>query len=264
MERALRLLLDWGFTERGFETVIWWAHRGNWASRKVAWRLGFTIEGSARQWLTQRGELRDAWVGTLLATDALQPRTPWLDAPRIARRARRAPPPRPRRRGPGRRGLPGPHDRPLAGPDPAALHRRPRARLHRGPSRGRRLGAGHDLGDRRPRVGPPGRGGQPLRRRAAGAGRGRLLGAPRRARPRRRHGGHAPGGAARVRAGARTAASGWDASAASPPSATSPRGGVLEKAGLVEQGRERRGTLLGDGTRADVVVLDVLAEELSA
>ena len=30
---ALRLLLEWGFAERGLQTVIWWAHVGNWASR---------------------------------------------------------------------------------------------------------------------------------------------------------------------------------------------------------------------------------------
>ena len=83
MERALRLLLDWGFEQRGLRTVIWWAHRGNWASRKVAWRLGFSIEGAPRQWLAQRGELRDAWVGTLLATDHREPRTPWLVPPRV-------------------------------------------------------------------------------------------------------------------------------------------------------------------------------------
>jgi RimJ/RimL family protein N-acetyltransferase len=39
MERALNLLLDWGFEERGLKTVIWWANRGNWASRKLAWPL---------------------------------------------------------------------------------------------------------------------------------------------------------------------------------------------------------------------------------
>lgn len=35
MERALRLLLDWGFSERRLETVVWWANRGNWASRRL-------------------------------------------------------------------------------------------------------------------------------------------------------------------------------------------------------------------------------------
>ena len=86
MERALRLLLAWGFEEQGLETVIWWANRGNWASRKLAWRLGFTHEGALRHWLPQRGELLDAWVGTLLAGDPRQPLTLWYDAPRIVGR----------------------------------------------------------------------------------------------------------------------------------------------------------------------------------
>jgi RimJ/RimL family protein N-acetyltransferase len=83
MERALRLLLTWGFEERELQTVIWWANRGNWASRKIAWRLGFTIEGAPRQWLPQRGELLDSWVGTLLRDDPMHPTTPWHDVPRL-------------------------------------------------------------------------------------------------------------------------------------------------------------------------------------
>lgn len=83
MERALRLLLTWGFHERGLETVVWWANRGNWASRKLAWRLGFSFEGAPRRWLPQRGELRDAWVGTLLAGDPMHPSTRWYDVPRL-------------------------------------------------------------------------------------------------------------------------------------------------------------------------------------
>ena len=83
MERALNLLLDWGFEERGLNTVIWWANKGNWASRKLAWRLGFSCEGTVPQWLPQRGELRDAWVGALLSTDKRAPRHPWYEVPRI-------------------------------------------------------------------------------------------------------------------------------------------------------------------------------------
>jgi RimJ/RimL family protein N-acetyltransferase len=83
METALRLLIAWGFEEQGLETVIWWANRGNWASRKLAWRLGFTFEGAPRHWLPQRGELLDGWVGTLLADDPRQPSGRWYDAPRI-------------------------------------------------------------------------------------------------------------------------------------------------------------------------------------
>ena len=81
VERALRLLLDWGFQERGIHTVIWYANVGNWASRKVAWRLGFSYDGLLRRWNPQRGELLDSWVGTLLRDDPREPRTPWLDNP---------------------------------------------------------------------------------------------------------------------------------------------------------------------------------------
>jgi RimJ/RimL family protein N-acetyltransferase len=79
MERALRLLLDWGFREKDLATVIWLANVGNWASRRLAWKLGFSFEGTLRQWLPHRGELRDAWTGTLLAEDPREPRSRWLD-----------------------------------------------------------------------------------------------------------------------------------------------------------------------------------------
>lgn len=83
VERALRLLLEWGFTGRDLHTVIWWANEGNWASRKVAWRLGFSHDGTVRRWLPQRGELLPGWVGTLLHDDERQPRNAWLDVPRV-------------------------------------------------------------------------------------------------------------------------------------------------------------------------------------
>jgi RimJ/RimL family protein N-acetyltransferase len=79
MEHALRMLLDWGFREKDLATVIWLANVGNWASRRLAWKLGFTFEGTLRQWLPHRGELRDAWAGTLLAGDPREPRRRWVD-----------------------------------------------------------------------------------------------------------------------------------------------------------------------------------------
>ncbi|WP_395696180.1 GNAT family N-acetyltransferase [Nocardioides sp.] len=84
VERGLRLLLEWGFAERDLHTVIWWAHVGNWASRRLAWRLGFAIEGTVRDWQPQRGELRTAWVGTLLRADPREPRSTWLTNPVVA------------------------------------------------------------------------------------------------------------------------------------------------------------------------------------
>ncbi|MGH3510062.1 MAG: GNAT family N-acetyltransferase [Nocardioidaceae bacterium] len=83
MERALRLLLDWGFEVHDLRTVLWMANRGNWASRKLAWRLGFAFEGTLHQWLPHRDELVDAWTGQLLRGDARLPRHPWLPVPRI-------------------------------------------------------------------------------------------------------------------------------------------------------------------------------------
>jgi RimJ/RimL family protein N-acetyltransferase len=81
MARAVRLLVDWGFTDRQARVVIWRANRGNWASRKLAWRLGFRFEGTIRSALPQRGELLDGWVGTLLADDDRTPQGRWLDVP---------------------------------------------------------------------------------------------------------------------------------------------------------------------------------------
>jgi RimJ/RimL family protein N-acetyltransferase len=81
MERACRLLVDWGFSERGVRTVVWHAHVGNWASRRLAWRLGFSFDGTLRGYVQHRGELVDAWSGTLLSTDDRTPRGRWLDLP---------------------------------------------------------------------------------------------------------------------------------------------------------------------------------------
>jgi RimJ/RimL family protein N-acetyltransferase len=81
VERAVRLLLDWGFDQQSLETVVWRADVGNWPSRRLAWRLGFSFDGKVRRWLPHRGELRDAWVGTLLRDEAREPRSAWLDCP---------------------------------------------------------------------------------------------------------------------------------------------------------------------------------------
>ncbi len=79
-ERGARLLLTWGFEECGVQAVEWVAKRGNWASRRLAWRLGFRVEGG-RHWMHQRGELVPAWRGTLVAGKPLEPAQPWYDVP---------------------------------------------------------------------------------------------------------------------------------------------------------------------------------------
>lgn len=84
--RALELLLDWGFTEQGLATVLCWVETGEWATRRVAWRLGFSFDGTVRRWLPHDGGLRDAWVGSLAADAVRRPRAPWLEAPTIVGR----------------------------------------------------------------------------------------------------------------------------------------------------------------------------------
>lgn len=88
VDRALRLLLDWGFAPveeggRGLQSVLWWAEVGNWASRKAAWRLGFSFDGTLRSWMEHRDGLVDGWVGILTRDDERAPRNAWLEAPRI-------------------------------------------------------------------------------------------------------------------------------------------------------------------------------------
>jgi RimJ/RimL family protein N-acetyltransferase len=84
VHRALELLLEWGFGTQGLRVVSWWANRGNWASRRTAWRLGFTCDGWVERWLPQRGDLVDGWVGVLHVDDPRAPRGPWLEATRLA------------------------------------------------------------------------------------------------------------------------------------------------------------------------------------
>jgi RimJ/RimL family protein N-acetyltransferase len=65
MTRALRLVLAWGFELPGIEVVHWSTHVGNWASRRVARRCGFRMDGMVRGLIEQRGERSDGWIGSL-------------------------------------------------------------------------------------------------------------------------------------------------------------------------------------------------------
>ncbi|MEU4782804.1 GNAT family N-acetyltransferase [Micromonospora sp. NPDC023633] len=66
---ALTALSAWGFTTLGLARIEWRANVGNTASRRVAEKAGFTVEGTARGGLTHRNERVDVWVGALLAGD---------------------------------------------------------------------------------------------------------------------------------------------------------------------------------------------------
>jgi RimJ/RimL family protein N-acetyltransferase len=80
---AVRLLLTWGFDTLGLDVVHWRAGVGNWPSRRLAWAVGFRIEGTVRGLLDQRGTATDAWIGSLHRDDPREPVHPWFDPPRI-------------------------------------------------------------------------------------------------------------------------------------------------------------------------------------
>jgi RimJ/RimL family protein N-acetyltransferase len=65
MTRALRQVLAWGFEHPNIQVVYWRAQVGNWPSRRVATRCGFRMDGTVQGLLEQRGERRDAWIGSL-------------------------------------------------------------------------------------------------------------------------------------------------------------------------------------------------------
>ena len=74
MTRGLEAALEWGFTVLGLEGVHWRAHVGNEASRRVAEKCGFRMEGSARGLVLQRGRRFDGWLGSILPTELIRSR----------------------------------------------------------------------------------------------------------------------------------------------------------------------------------------------
>ncbi|MET7381072.1 GNAT family N-acetyltransferase [Streptomyces sp. NPDC005526] len=72
----------WAFTALSVDRLEWRAEAGNAASRAVAERAGFTIEGTLRSALNNKGVRRDCWVGSLLPSDLeLASAAPYLPAP---------------------------------------------------------------------------------------------------------------------------------------------------------------------------------------
>ncbi|MCZ9348910.1 GNAT family N-acetyltransferase [Streptomyces mutabilis] len=69
----------WAFTERAVDRLEWRAEVGNTASRAVAQRAGYTMEGTLRSAINNKGTRRDAWIGSLLPSDLSLPSTaPYL------------------------------------------------------------------------------------------------------------------------------------------------------------------------------------------
>ncbi|MFD9796659.1 GNAT family N-acetyltransferase [Streptomyces sp. NPDC059070] len=59
----------WAFAAVGVERLEWRAEVGNAASRAVAEKVGFTMEGTLRASLVHGGSRRDGWIGSLLPSD---------------------------------------------------------------------------------------------------------------------------------------------------------------------------------------------------
>lgn len=78
-EAAVRLLLDFAFNQLNLSFAHWHAMVPNWASRKLAWKLGFSFDGELRGAYNDRGTPADSWVLSLAAGDPQTPQQPWTD-----------------------------------------------------------------------------------------------------------------------------------------------------------------------------------------
>jgi RimJ/RimL family protein N-acetyltransferase len=78
---AVLAVSRWAFTRMAIDRVEWRAEVGNTASRAVAERAGFTLEGTLRSAINNKGVRRDCWVGSLLPSDLSLPSTaPYIPA----------------------------------------------------------------------------------------------------------------------------------------------------------------------------------------
>jgi RimJ/RimL family protein N-acetyltransferase len=87
MTRALRLALPWGFWEAGIDVVHWRAQVNNWASRRVAWAVGFRVSDVIPGLLEHRGIRVDGWLATIRRNERLWPAHPWYDPETITGRS---------------------------------------------------------------------------------------------------------------------------------------------------------------------------------
>ncbi|HWU57335.1 MAG TPA: GNAT family protein [Microbacteriaceae bacterium] len=76
---AINAVVDHAFEPEGraLIRIRWEAVIGNDASARVARRTGFQFEGTARAGIVFRGERKDGWHASLLATDTREPKDGW-------------------------------------------------------------------------------------------------------------------------------------------------------------------------------------------
>ncbi|MFJ6783835.1 GNAT family N-acetyltransferase [Streptomyces yangpuensis] len=63
---AVTRICRWGFEDLNLPIITWMARVGNDASRAVALKAGFQMEGTLRLRITSQSRLRDCWAGSLL------------------------------------------------------------------------------------------------------------------------------------------------------------------------------------------------------
>jgi RimJ/RimL family protein N-acetyltransferase len=68
---AVRAVCQWAVTTAGIELIEWRCEAGNVASRRVAEKAGFLIEGTLRKRRVRRGVRVDEWVGSLLRDEVM-------------------------------------------------------------------------------------------------------------------------------------------------------------------------------------------------
>lgn len=83
MSHGVRLLAGWAFRDHDITVLHWKANRGNWASRRVAWSVGFRVGPALPGLLEHRGERVDGWIAALRAGDPMRPPHPWFTPARV-------------------------------------------------------------------------------------------------------------------------------------------------------------------------------------
>lgn len=78
MTRAVRLAATHAF-EHGATVILWHAQVGNFGSRKVAWRCGFTLGGPTVA--TRHDQVVEVWSGHLYPGELMEARGRWLFPP---------------------------------------------------------------------------------------------------------------------------------------------------------------------------------------
>jgi RimJ/RimL family protein N-acetyltransferase len=67
--KAARHMIDWAFQARGMHRVEWRCAATNEPSRRVAERLGMTLDGTLREAFLHNGQRHDVQLWSLLATE---------------------------------------------------------------------------------------------------------------------------------------------------------------------------------------------------